>query len=293
MIQHQKHYNPTRPGGLDFARRGPAMIREALTAFGLEAPPRLNPVDLALEAAPTADTVAADLAMEALDVSAKGAEKWTREAAARLQAAEATDALREAMKKYLPNQTRARWKANLADALAQLADPVAEVLAELQADAANLPSTGDPLDPATVLAAGAGGVEHQRTTANLSRLSAAASLLLTSGLDEVAGPMLPLLDLPEVAREKIDAFTRVSHEDAPNPEREAVRRLRSDAAEHGLDHALIRVAQGAYGGVSLSLAPDLDTMRDRSQRLEDAVSRQRVSNGGQASGVSAVRVRSA
>lgn len=266
------HYAPATTRAVQGKQRD--QIRDAYRAAGLE-PPRLGRhMDIALEALPTAEAVARELADELLTVEPAKADTWTKKAATRLADAKANDELRAAMKRYKTAADKAVRGDVLAQAAEDLAEPFAATVATLTEATAQLPP--DPFDLDAVVATDT--TRQMKAAADaLARLARFGDIHPnppTSAYSPTLDGLLPVVNIVrEVEPQKIESVSRQPANPEADPDheaRDAVRRFDRDAAQLGADVTLVRLVRGEYGPhVVLSLAGPRD-MKGRRRRLDSA-----------------------
>lgn len=270
-----QHYRPTIATHLNTVDR----INNAYRAGGLESPSRASDLEKLLDAEPTADDVAHNLAGEALTVTDPA--NWLEQALTSIARAHAADALRTGLGRHREQTLRARTKEMAAAAVTDLQPAFSKAAQALAKAAASLPAGSDPLDLAAVVQADATRAMKAAQSA-LTTLAAMASIHELPTATEIHAAtlrLLPVIDVPEVPVEQVSRLTGVPVEEA-HPERENVRRLGREAAKYGEDAALIAVSRGEYGpNVTLALAKDRAELLTRVTRTRDAHRRIRTDVG--------------
>ncbi|QYJ05382.1 hypothetical protein KUV85_06800 [Nocardioides panacisoli] len=246
-------------------------LRAACAAFDIDHDiSRVNHADLELSTMPTEAVAAAELADEAVLVSATEAATWVEHAAARLAQARDMDHLRAALLKHRDPAAHRRYRADRDDVLARLTEPVATAIEALTKDVKKLPASA-PLDTEAVIATDASAA-YKRVKATLSSLGTVAALLLPSSRAGLrAHVVLPFVDVPDLGAEPVNARGQ-SLEDE-NPDRAALHRLHRDA-QLNRDLTLLAAARGDYGErITLSAAATRQEVADRVARLDRALTR--------------------
>lgn len=252
----------------------PERVAAAYRAVGLTPPSRRAPVEVAMAKMPAAETVAIELATEALTVTDKDADKWTKAAAARLAEARDADELRHALHKYRAAAVKAASRDMMTAAVKALTPAFDKAVDTLTEAAKVLPDP--PFDLAAVVATDTTREMREAGEALqvLARLGDIHLARSSSNMGRTLTGMLPVVDVvPEVAPQVLDRLTNrpLDAEDPDAEAREAVRAFANDAGEHGADATLVRVARGAYGDhVRLALAVDGAALHYRHRRLSAA-----------------------
>lgn len=268
---HTDHYATRRPIGTAFDLE--TRVNAARDLAGLPPVSVAEAVDAHLATEPTLDALLVTLADETassddLDVSA-----WTADALARVQRAQAADALRAGLRRHR-ERTMQKARPRVVMAAAQSVTPAfAETVARLKKAAAALPAGDAPLDTAAILANDSTR-ELKTATACLTELATFAGIHAMKPYAEVppaVGKALAVLDFPTVPRARFNRLNGQRIDDAPHAERDAVTRLVDDAQRHGLDAVLVNVARGQYAGVSLALAASPVELAANAARLVDAL----------------------
>lgn len=258
--ERTKHYAPA-PYVLT---RLPQTLARAYAVAGLPAPTIADEARALVEAEPTAREVAEAVAVASLDPNADPAE-WLEDSLARIQRAQAADALRTAMNGYAEAALRRHAGRLTAEAVEALKPTFAKVAKRLTTAAEKLPA--DPFDLGAVIA----------TDSTAAMKEAAAALVDLAGLASLHKPrpgslgpeiaaLASVVRFPEVPQAEHNRMTGTPDSPA-HPQRDAVRVLDRDTRAHGLDRVLVDVARGQYDGVTLAYA---DSPADVEQNLERA-----------------------
>ncbi|WP_349828110.1 hypothetical protein [Brevibacterium litoralis] len=258
-------------------------IAKAYAAAGLTYPNVHMALAEKIHALPTVDQVAAQVAREAYTPAAvKDPEKFLKAAIANIREAQAATALKEA---YRRAETQAGIVA-LSTAIDQARDDLDEKVSTdidmLIEEAAHL-DRDTPLDVEKALARDAGQslTRVRNALLGLARWASIHGIPTDDRVPRELRRLLPVIDLPETVVEVCERGTLSTEAKVVNRADLAptylVRNTLGPDAKKDIDTVLVKVAQGQYPGVTLSLAT-VDGLRERHARARRAWERTFVDN---------------
>ena len=206
----------------------------------------------AIRTEPTVKEVAHELALAAYETQNTTA--YVKDALARITRAQAADTLREAIAQAAPEAARRRRDETLTKAVEDLTPAFDRMIADLTVAAQKL----DPENPVDI-----GNAIRDDTTRELKiaqhavdSLGAFAAIHISAASGNLPAPLadvLPVLDLPDCKVEQI--ANSIAGQTLNNEELGGTRTVRDLARdlERGVDGTLVRIARGAYPGVTFTL----------------------------------------
>lgn len=238
-------------------------IDRAYRRAGLPLPNRVVEARRLIESEPTAADIGASLALEAFTTTDKP-QKFAEDALARMQRAQAADALRVALAQAEPQAHRASIGGLLTQAVNDLSPAFLAVVDELSKAAATL----DHDNPLSVENAVRDDATRPMKAAQaaLTSLGVFASIYVNRAVRGISGPLsnvLPILSLPACAVEIVaDSFATVAPVLNANElaGTYAVRDM-ARAVEKDTDYGLLAVARGDFPGVTLALGDGAEQTR--------------------------------
>jgi hypothetical protein len=248
-------------------------IDRAYSTAGVKPPARTTEAHAAIQAEPTAQQVAAELAREAFTTT--NAKKYLDSALARIARAQAADALRTGLAAVTPAVNREEMPRLISTAVKDLQPAFDALVTDLTTAAAKL----DPKAPLSV-----NNAVRDDTTKELKTAQAVIDVLgVFAGIHTsravrnapaVLSEVLPIVALPECVTEAVVPSLSIPAPTANGLALAGTRVVRdlARALERDTDAALVEVARGKFPGVTFALADQLE-LRRRSGNASRAFTR--------------------
>lgn len=240
-------------------------IAAAYAAAGLTAPTYVEDLKAHINTAPSVEQVAASIAAESLD--ATDAAEFYADALARIQQAQAAEALKVAFNRHIQTALDAKAGSYRRTAAEDLAPSFNKIAKAFTAAAAKLPAHA-PLNTEANIEAGT-GTEYKTARDTLAQLGTYAAIhpqgTPSDGVPVSIMAVLPLLSLPTATVERIKpniGIETVVINKSQLTETYTIRKLAEDLTRD-TDQTLTHVAAGKYAGVSLALATPAELAQRR------------------------------